>query len=415
MLDSKRSLAALCLFVATSVAPVPLLAAPGDTVMFIHGFLGWGRDEMLGVKYWGGIGQDFEADLRDDGIPAVTVAVGPVSSNWDRAIEAWYQMKGGCVDYGEAHARKHGHARYGRCYTALHPQWSEERKVNIIAHSQGGQTARLLVQLLREGSPEERAASGAQVAEIFRGGKHWVRSVTTLSSPHMGTTLTKGVYTFTFDMAEQLAGAVAGATGSSTLATNLYDFKLDQWGLARRPGERFRDYVARMRASPLLQPGHTKDLSAWDLSPEGALELNGWVRTHPDVYYFSLSTASTMRGILTGHEYPIPTAAAILSPGALWMGAYRNLSPAPGEVRIDHTWFKNDTVVNTISMRAPHGATVVAFDPANPRKGQWNHLGLWDSWDHMDIIGQTWMFNPLDFRSPRTFYRDHARYLSKLQ
>ncbi|MFN3984960.1 MAG: esterase/lipase family protein [Rhodocyclaceae bacterium] len=411
----RRSLATLCLPALTGLAAMPAAAAPSDTVMFIHGFLGWGRDEMLGVKYWGGIGQDFETDLRDDGIHAVSVAVGPVSSNWDRAVEAYYQMKGGCVDYGEAHARRHGHARFGRCYAALHPAWDEHHKVNIIAHSQGGQTARLLVQLLKEGSPEERAASGDDVADLFKGGKDWVRSVTTLSTPHNGTTLTKGVYTLTLDMAEQLVGAIAGAMGSSTHATNLYDFKLDQWGLKRRPDERFRDYFARVRASPVLQPGFTRDLSSWDLSPEGARELNAWVHTHPDVYYFSLSTASTMRGPLTGNEYPIPTSAAILSPGALWMGSYRNLSPAPGEVRIDHTWLKNDAVVNTVSMRAPEGAVVVPFDPRNPRRGAWNDLGLWDGWDHMDIVGQTWMFNPLDFRSPRTFYRQHARFLRDLQ
>lgn len=410
----RLTIATLCVATVASTFAPPSQAATSDTVMFIHGFLGWGRDEVFGIKYWGGIGQDFEADLRDDGINAVTVAVGPVSSNWDRAVEAYYQMTGGCVDYGQAHAARHGHARWGRCHDALHAQWGSNHKVNIISHSQGGQTARALVQLLKEGSAEERAASGAQVADLYKGGKDWVRSVTTLSTPHQGTTLTKGVYTFTLDMAEQLMGVLAAAAGSSTLSSNIYDFKLDQWGLVRVPGESFRDYIARLRNSPVLRPGHTKDLSAWDLSPEGALELNGWVKTHPDVYYFSLSTASTMRGFISGNHYPIPSSAAVLAPGALWMGSYRNLWPAPGQVRIDDNWLRNDAVVNTVSMKAPHGATVVAFNRTNPRKGVWNDLGLWDGWDHMDIVGQTWMFNFIDLRSPRDWYRSHAQFLRQL-
>ena len=35
------------------------------------------------------------------------VSVGPISSNWDRAIEVFYQLKGGQVDYGKGHSRKY--------------------------------------------------------------------------------------------------------------------------------------------------------------------------------------------------------------------------------------------------------------------------------------------------------------------
>jgi triacylglycerol esterase/lipase EstA (alpha/beta hydrolase family) len=405
-------LAVLCSTLSFSNTAVH--AAPDDTVMFIHGFLGWGRDEAFGIKYWGGLGQDYEADVRNAGVPAVTVAVGPVSSNWDRAIEAYYQMKGGCVDYGEAHARLHGHARYGRCYSALHSQWGASHKVNIISHSQGGQTARVLVQLLKEGSAQERTASGSQVADIFKGGKHWVRSVTTLSSPHLGTTLTKGVYTATFDLAEELISALAGLVGASTVAANVYDFKLDQWGLTRQPGETFHSYVRRMKTSPIFEPGHTKDISAWDLSPEGAVELNSWVKTHSDVYYFSLSTESTFRGLFTAKQYPVATTAVILTPSAYWLGSYRNTDPAPGEVLIDDAWLTNDAIVNTVSMKGPPGAMIVNFDPANPRKGVWNHLGLWQDWDHTDVIGHTWQLNILDLRSPRNWYLNHAQFLKGL-
>ena len=38
-----------------------------------------------------------------------TAVVGPFSSNWDRAVELFYQIKGGCVDYGAAHAAANNH------------------------------------------------------------------------------------------------------------------------------------------------------------------------------------------------------------------------------------------------------------------------------------------------------------------
>ena len=34
---------------------------------------------------------------------------------------------------------------------------------------------------------------------------------------------------------------------------------------------------------------NTKDISQWDLSTDGAKELNNWVKTQPDVYYLSYS------------------------------------------------------------------------------------------------------------------------------
>ena len=73
-----------------------------DPIVFVHGIAGWGRDEMAGYLYWGGgiIGgnADIEAILRKNNFQAYTADVGPFSSNWDRAVELYYQIKGGCVD-----------------------------------------------------------------------------------------------------------------------------------------------------------------------------------------------------------------------------------------------------------------------------------------------------------------------------
>ena len=48
---------------------------------------------------------DLESELKDIGFTVYTVSVGPISPNWDRAIEAFYQIKGGQVDYGNEKAQ----------------------------------------------------------------------------------------------------------------------------------------------------------------------------------------------------------------------------------------------------------------------------------------------------------------------
>ena len=392
----------------------PVHAGALDTIVLIHGFLGWGRGEMFGVKYWGGIGRDYEEMLNKEGYPTVSVAVGPVSSNWDRAVEAYFQLKGGCVDYGAAHAKKYGHERFGRCYEKpLLAGWDETQKINIIAHSQGGQTARVLIHLLEFGSDEEKAATGPDTSDIFKGGHSWVRSMTSLSTPHNGTTLTTAASTLTFNMAEQIVAGIAGLAGAGGTLSGVYDYKLDQWGLKMEPGESYQGYVSRVKKSPLLKPPAKKDMATWDLSPEGARELNGWVGTSPNVYYFSISTASTEKGESSADEYPVITNALIMFPSAIWMGAYRNMNPTQGEVKFDDAWAKNDSVVNTVSMKGPEGAAIETYAGA-PKKGVWQDMGTWSTWDHMDIIGQTWMWNLLDQRNPKDFYLKHAKLLSSL-
>jgi triacylglycerol esterase/lipase EstA (alpha/beta hydrolase family) len=136
--------------------------------VLVHGFAGFGRNGFHGlVKYWGGLHGDVQQDLVNLGFQTVTAAIGPFSSNWDRACELYAQIKGGTVDYGAAHAQKFGHARFGRTFPGLLPQWGMPNangginKVHLIGHSMGAQTTRRLAQLLGQGSAEEMAATPA--------------------------------------------------------------------------------------------------------------------------------------------------------------------------------------------------------------------------------------------------------------
>ena len=65
-----------------------------------------GESEMGEYNYWGG-NKDYIDLMRKSGNTVFELSVGPVSSNWDRAIEAYYQLKGGQVDYGMSHSKKY--------------------------------------------------------------------------------------------------------------------------------------------------------------------------------------------------------------------------------------------------------------------------------------------------------------------
>ena len=77
--------------------------------------------------------------------------VGPVSSNWDRAVELYYQIKGGCADYGSTHtaqsaafgaiqkpADKFGAAdpnnNPSHYPLALYPKWDASHPIPPVSH-----------------------------------------------------------------------------------------------------------------------------------------------------------------------------------------------------------------------------------------------------------------------------------------
>ena len=95
-------------------------------IVLVHGFFGWGNDEMGSYKYWGGK-KDIQKMLEENGFKVINVSIGPISSNWDRAIEVYHQLKGGQVDYGANHSKKYGLIQKpsDKIYKGLYPQWSE--------------------------------------------------------------------------------------------------------------------------------------------------------------------------------------------------------------------------------------------------------------------------------------------------
>ena len=58
-----RHAAAACAFLSLGSAALPALAANAYPVILVHGFAGFGRSELLGYKYWGGL-DDPQEELK---------------------------------------------------------------------------------------------------------------------------------------------------------------------------------------------------------------------------------------------------------------------------------------------------------------------------------------------------------------
>jgi triacylglycerol lipase len=398
-------IATLFLFAAPSVAVAESQGYNDYPIVLVHGFAGWGDDELLGYNYWGGF-NDLQKVMTNTGLKTYAAAVGPFSSNWDRTCELYAYILGGTVDYGKAHSEKYGHARYGRTYPGIYPEWGNTvgdkiNKIHLVCHSMGGQTARMLVQLLSQGYAEEiNATSPDDLSPLFTGGKSWVHSVTTIATPNDGTTLAD--QSLLIDVAKSLlsgVGAIAGIGGGS-----LYDFKLDQWGLKKNPGESYSSYAQRVWNSSIW--GGTKDFSTWDLSTDGAQELNTWVKAQPDVYYYSWATCETHKALFSKKHLPDITMTIVFQPTAVIMGKYKRNTA--GRPRIDESWFPNDGVVNTVSQNGPKfGSTdVIVNYNGTARIGMWNYMGLLDNTDHIKSVG--------NLRNVNSFYRALTNQLKAL-
>ncbi|WP_432402545.1 esterase/lipase family protein [Wukongibacter sp. M2B1] len=406
----RRTIISICLVLLLLIIPNITNKVHADTVsreneypmVLVHGFGGWGRDEVSSIKYWGGISEDIEEILNDYGYTTYTGVVGPYSSNWDRACELYAYIKGGTVDYGKVHSEKYGHERFGRTFSGVYTDWGkvngeEINKIHLISHSMGGQTVRVLSQLLKSGAEEEieavlgenpsdeeiqQAIDSGEVSSLFIGNKSWVHSITTISTPHDGTTMADAV-TGAVPFAQQLVALVAAQTG--IIDEPIYDFKLDQWGLEMQDDEFYIEYADRVWNSPIWED--TKDISAWELKPDGARELNNWVEAQPDIYYFSWATEATRESIITGTQVGEIGMNALLIPFTLHMGAYTR--DEVGSVVINKVWWQNDGVVNSSSMDGPSvGSDDEIVDYRGEAEiGKWNYMGLLNRTDHLDIVG----------------------------
>lgn len=356
--------------------------------VLVHGLGGYGADSKINDinPYWGAETGNLAAYLRDDmGYEVYEASVGPFSSTWDRTCELYAQLTGTTVDYGEAHSQAHGHERYGRTYeNKLAGEWGSETKggqvlkVNLVGHSFGGATIRMLASLLEYGDEAEKQTSGDEVSPLFKGGQgNLVNSVTTLCSPHNGSTLYYCVEKYNVvDYALNFVFFGSQLVQNNDVG-NYYDFHLEHFGIES----------GSQSIASLLQTefGQGTDNAAYDLSPDGAAEINKNIKLVDSVYYFSYAYSATeQRGSKHYPDSSVLSWSDILYLPAGLIGSFSNNTVT--DYPIDETWLENDGMVNVISAKYPFGDEWQDYDSENIVRGVWNVMPV-EKGHHGTVIG----------------------------
>ncbi|WP_157234944.1 lipase-like domain-containing protein [Methylosinus sp. LW4] len=320
-----------------------------SNVVFVHGLMGWGPNDLGGLPYWGDAPAQFSPRFR-----AHLAKCGPLNSVHDCACELFAQIVGARIDYGESHSALAGHARFSRDYSGrgFVGNWSAENPVILIGHSAGAQTCRMLQNLL---------------AQDFWGvgsNAEWVEAIVGVAGALNGSTL---AYRYCDEEHGKLkmlpsalvAGALSVVSALSRLgASRLYDLHLDHWAREEQAGEAF---LRRLDATYFIESG---DNLGFDVTLHGAARLNQSMETFANCLYLSLVSSATREGrflnlpFLRARHRPVRSMELTMRDTAAHIATRPEFSVAPtpdwgsGDLTMD-LWRENDGVVNTISQRYP--------------------------------------------------------------
>ena len=369
---------ALIIIIVFLVIDQNIFANNKAPIVLVHGFLGWGKDEIENINYWGGA-NDIEAYLQSKGYTVFSVSVGPISSNYDCAVETFFQIKGGQLDYGKKHSEKYGLIQRpkGKVYKGLFPEWDNNNPIHLIGYSFGGQTIRMLHHLLKTKVDFENRTPNILLDNNL---DNWVKSITTMSTPLNGATIAD-ITSKLIPFSDNIMPII------NVISTDYYDLDLYQWGLNKKETESLFGYMNRLIQN---NAWNTTNSIAYDATLAGAKNINNLVSIDPSVYYFSYSTSCSKKDPSTGFHIPQESLSLANYPLCYLMGRINIKSDE--NLKTDSTWFENDGTVNTISMVRPftgdNGPEPMKRieKGEKPEQGVWNFMGEYNL-DHKNFIG----------------------------
>lgn len=344
-----------------------------DPIILVHGFNGFTDDINPAVlsHYWGGDKMNIRQDLEENGYKSYEASISAFGSNYDRAVELYYYIKGGRVDYGAAHAAKYGHERYGKTYEGVYKDWKPGQKVHLVGHSMGRQTIRQLEALLRNGNQEEieyQKKHGGTISPLFKGNNdNMVSSITTLGTPHNGTHASDVLGNEA--VVRQVVYDIGKAFGNKD---SRVDFGLSQWGLKQKPNESYIDYAKRVKNSKLWK---SQDNGFYDLTRDGATDLNRKTSLNPNIVYKTYTGEATHPSLFGRQKADLNMFLPFILTG--------NVIGKANEKE----WRENDGLVSVISSQHPFNQKYTQATDKN-QKGIWQVTPTKHDWDHVDFVGQ---------------------------
>ncbi|KAH8595018.1 hypothetical protein B0O99DRAFT_624170 [Bisporella sp. PMI_857] len=283
-------------------------------IVLVSGFSGWGEPLLGTFNYWGGF-EDLPLALSKEGYTIIVVRIGPFSSNWERACEIYAQLTAGLydeptihpcapdskinIDFGDEFPEKYGYSRISKTKRSIlfgglpsGWEWGKNYPAHFICHSQGGNTMRLLAELL-DGTHENLHKE--YFPSVNR--QNWIKSIVTIGTPHKGTTITNVVQKLlpadAIDLITRLMVSV------TFRYPRVYDLQLDHRGIiSAKPGQAFLEMYTLLKPlvklwweGPRNLPPHN---GFYDNSVAGVRELNNMAyQPSPYIYYFTMSFDAT--------------------------------------------------------------------------------------------------------------------------
>ncbi|CAM6088208.1 unnamed protein product [Calypogeia fissa] len=329
-LDEKESVTAVSSVDVHTKAPI----------VMVHGIFGFGKGKFGRLSYWAG------AELKDDRV--LVPDLGSLTSVHDRAVELFYYLKGGTVDYG-MRAQHHGHLRFGRTYAqGHHREWDENHPIHVVGHSTGVQVARCLQQLLAE-----KAFPG-----YLNTNEDWILSITGLSGALNGTTRVhvegiseedgRSMQTLCLLQCLRICVLIYEWLDIPILK-RYYSFGFDHYNLSRHKVG-FKGLISLLfdQSGPFAH-------SNWilpDLSIHSAIKFNSRVKTYPNTYYYSHATKKTTKI----WRWTLPSFFGGMHPLLFlrtWQICLWKFKIPPYEGYRDEEWKDNDGALNLKSQLFP--------------------------------------------------------------